>query len=207
MSVLVGARSRRVSTARALGCVKLGVATSDGQRLAVREQRERVTSSLPQATGRQPSIGGGIVERAVGAGERLAAVDDDATSQQNFSRTQQRQRAIANSCVTLTIGSGPCVGRGVVELTGVTRKMVSIDQRVTVCEEHCGKAAGAEGVVHCRCFRPLPRGGIIEFGSFVCNKNLAILEQCQRRSMAIAHTAGALPRASRWVVEFGAKVR
>ena len=44
MAVLVGAPSRRVSTARALGCVKFGVATSDGQRLAVREQRQRVLS-------------------------------------------------------------------------------------------------------------------------------------------------------------------
>jgi hypothetical protein len=35
--------------------------------------------------------------------------------------------------------------------------MVPIDQHVTICEEHGGKATGAERIVHCRRLRPVVR--------------------------------------------------
>src|SRR4029077_2724746 len=172
-----------------LGCIEFSVGATDGQHLPIREPRQGVASSLLQFTGACPRVGGRIVEEAVGAGEGLATVYYEAARKQSLSRAKQRQRAIANGCATCAIGPRPGVGGWVVELAGITGKMVSIHKYVTVCEEHSSEATGAEGVVHCPCHRPLPVRRIVEFSAFVCDQRLAVLEQRQRRKTAVVHAA------------------
>jgi hypothetical protein len=187
-----------------LGRIEFSVGTTDGQHLPVREPRQGMTSGLLQFTGACPGIGRRIVEEAVGAGGGLATVYYEAASKQSFSSTQQRQGAIANSCAACAIGPRPGIGGRVVELAGITGKMVSIDKYVTVCEKHGSEATGTEGVVHCACHRPLPVGRIVEFGTFVCDQRLPVLEQSQRRKTVVVHAARFFPGAGGWVVEFGA---
>lgn len=70
---------------RDLGGIEFRVGTADGQRLAAQEDRQCVASSYFQFTGGCPSVRGWIVERTVGAGGRLPAVDYEATSKQSLS--------------------------------------------------------------------------------------------------------------------------
>src|SRR6516225_10354058 len=120
-----------------------------------------MASSLLQLTGATPSIGGWIVEEAVGARKGLSAVYYETTCKESFSRGQQGQGAVADCCATCAIGPRPSVGAWVVELAGITGKVVSIDQYVPVCEERGSEATRAKRIVHSRSHRPLARSWVV----------------------------------------------
>src|SRR6516225_4198656 len=91
----------------------------------------------------------------------MAAVRDQVSGEENLTGAQQHQWTRADVIATLALGPRPRITGRVVELSGVTRKFVSVHQYVAVRKPY-GCAASATGVIQRSCRAPQPGGRVVK---------------------------------------------
>jgi hypothetical protein len=84
------------SCKRVLRRIDFGVATADGEHLAVQEPRCRVGDRLQKTSGNRLGVGGRVVQSAVGGGECSAAIRNYVSRKQYFSIAKQSERTVAD---------------------------------------------------------------------------------------------------------------